>query len=351
MLIYLSLLGLSALFALAPPKSQIGLGLGLSFLAFGLIYTLVAGLRFEIGGDWFSYQAMFDYIRTTNLREGLEVTDPAFAILLSVSSGLGTGIYLANGFCAAILFFGVVRAARQTREPWLAITVAVPYLLIVVGMGYVRQAAAIGLILAATDAVRRDRVGMTLLFLLLSFSFHSPAVVAWPLFALALANRNKLRIFLLASLGSTVMLALFSTALTEFSAGYIGDRYESGGALIRLLMGLVPSIILLVNYRRFDVGGRARSVWIGFALANLAAAVAFQLSPSSTAVDRIALYFTGVQLVTFGSIGQLMGFSRRSGVILRLLVILYALAVLLIWLLYATHASSWTPYKSILTFL
>ena len=118
---------------------------------------------------------------------------------------------------------------------------------------------------------------------------------------------------------------------------------------MRLLMGFIPSLLLLLTVRRFDIGGRARSIWIGFALANVAAMMGFFLSPSSTAVDRIALYFTGIQLVTFGSIGDLLGFSLKSRTILRLLVIAYATAILLVWLLYATNASFWVPYKSVLT--
>lgn len=200
MLIYFLLLGAAALFALAVPTSdgqRVGLNQTLAFAAFGLFYFLVATLRYEIGGDWFPYLVMLDDVRTGALGETRAWTDPAFGLLLVLSSAVGGGIYLVNGICALILFYGVVRVAIQTKEPWLALTVAVPYLLIVVGMGYVRQAAAIGLVLAATDAVRRERPSRAIVQLGVAVMFHSTAIVALPLFAMALANRNKLRILIL----------------------------------------------------------------------------------------------------------------------------------------------------------
>lgn len=352
MLIYQIMLGVAALLALFMHRSDVQMrstGQAFSLAIFGLFYSLVAALRSEVGGDWFAYLYMLGTIRLGGIEEAVTATDPGFGLLLYLSNGLGTGIYLVNGVCSAILFYGVARAALQTREPWLAVAVAVPYLLIVVGMGYVRQAAAIGLVLAAVDAVRRERTSRALGMLLGATLFHSTAIVTWPLFAVAFANRNKLRYLLVSTAGAVGMWYLILNRLGEFGEDYLGDAYESGGALVRLLMGVFPSLLLLVSVRRFNVGGRARSVWIGFAIANILALVGFFLSPSSTAVDRIALYFTGVQLIAFGSIGDLLGLSLRSRTLLRLLVLAYAAATLLIWLIYATNASAWVPYKSVLT--
>jgi hypothetical protein len=352
MLIYQIMLGVAALFALLMHRADVQVrspGQTLSLALFGLSYSLVAALRSEVGGDWFAYLYMFGTVRLGGLNEAFTATDPGFGLLLYVSNGLGTGIYLVNGICSLILFYGVARSALQTREPWLAVAVSVPYLLIVVGMGYVRQAAAIGLVLIAVDAVRRERIPRAIGMLVGATLFHSTSVVTWPLFAVALANRNKLRYLLFSTVGVVAMWYLILNRLGEFGEDYLGSSYESGGTLVRLLMGVIPSMLLLVSVRRFNVGGRARSIWIGFAVANLLALVGFFLSPSSTAVDRIALYFTGVQLVAFGSIGDLLGFSMRSRAILRLLIIAYATATLLVWLLYATNAGAWVPYKSVLT--
>ena len=43
--------------------------------------------------------------------------------------------------------YGLFRICRQQPNPWLALVVATPFLIIVVGMGYTRQAAAMGFLM------------------------------------------------------------------------------------------------------------------------------------------------------------------------------------------------------------
>ena len=71
------------------------------------------------------------------------------------------------------------------------------------------------------------------------------------------------------------------------------------------------------------------------------------LITSSTAVDRVSLYFSVIQLVFFANISQLLRFSGRMELFGRLLVAGTAVAVQLVWLVFATHADSWVPYKTI----
>ena len=85
------------------------------------------------------------------------LTDPFFGIINWVSAQFDLGVYLPNGIACLLLGYGTVRAAQLTRDPWLGVLIAVPYLLIVVGMGYVRQGAAIGMILIAIATLDRAR--------------------------------------------------------------------------------------------------------------------------------------------------------------------------------------------------
>lgn len=355
MLVYWLLLAFPALMALAFPmrreRAVLGAGQILTMAAFVLFYTLVSLLRYEIGGDWVAYVAMYDQARALSLGSGLFFTDPAFGLLLWTSGALGLGIYPVNALCSLLLAYGTVRVALRTREPWLGIMAAVPYLWIVVGMGYVRQAAAIGLILMAIASLSNGRSIRTLVQLALALAFHSTSIVVWPLFAFALANRNKLRILLISTIGAAVFQSLLLARLTQFEAGYIESAYESSGALVRVLMGLLPSLLVLLRWRAFETPARARILWLGYALANVVAFAMIILSVSSTAVDRMALYFSAIQIVMFGNIAALLGASPRTALLVRVLVVAIAIAVQLVWLIYATHADSWVPYKSILAYL
>jgi hypothetical protein len=196
MTLYWLLFSIPAIMALTYPvhseRDHRSVAQGFAFMAFLTCYFLIALLRYETGGDWKTYVEMFEDMRGDTLGYALQSTDSLFGLLNWVSAQLGTGPYLVNGVCSWFLGYGTVRVAMRMRDPWLAVLIAVPYLLIVVGMGYVRQAAAIGLVLIGLDSLDRSKPFQTLLFLVAAIGFHSTAVVVVPLFAWALTRRYKI---------------------------------------------------------------------------------------------------------------------------------------------------------------
>lgn len=351
MIEYWLLFAYPALMALAypaqAPRGQPVRGQGLAMWGFVLIYTVLGGLRFETGGDWLTYDEMFEDMRVDTLGYALTRTDALYGLLNWLSAQLGTGIYLVNTVCCFILGLGVIRVARTFREPWLAVTIAVPYLLIVVGLGYVRQGASIGMMLIALASLDRARTMRTVLQLALAVGFHSTAVIAFPLFILALTRRQKALSLVGAVVGAALFLFVLMPRLNLLEAGYLDAEYESGGALVRILMGLLPGALILARWRFFPASDRVRSVWLMIAAANALALVGLVVLPSSTAVDRIALFVSVIQLAAFGEIRDLSGMAQRATLLLRLLMIGLAAAVQTVWLVFATHAEFWVPYNAI----
>lgn len=351
---YWLLLAFPALAALAAPTRreghQIGLGFGLMLGAMVLGYTLLALLRYRVGADWSAYARMYEFASTSDLAGTMRIADPLFATLLWLSARLGLGIYFMNGLCGFLLVYGVCRVSVRMREPWLAVCAAVPYILIVVGMGYIRQAAAIGTILIALASLARGRTYLAVAQLVVAALFHSTSVLVWPLFALAIAHRNRLRLTLVITGGALGFYFLVTRLLNQFSNVYFQAEYESSGAIVRILFSVAASLLLLVRWRSFAVGERVRVIWLGMATANLVCFVALFVSSSSTAIDRISLYFAPVQILVYGNLPQFLGFSRRTGFLIRFLALATIVAVQLVWLVFATHADKWVPYRSILMF-
>ena len=355
MFIYWLLFAIPAGMALAYPVRSQRYGYGpaqaTAMLAFMVFYVLLGALRFEVGGDWDTYDAMFIDIKTEALSYAMTSTDPLYGALNWISAQLGTGIYLVNGICCALLGYGTISAALRFREPWLAVLIAVPYLLIVVGLGYVRQGAAIGLILMAVANLDRSRPMRTIGYLLLATGFHSAAALAFPVFSWALVRRNKVLAVFGTLAASAAFVFLLAPRIDAFQQGYVDAEYDSGGATVRVMMGLLPSLLILVRWRAFEASPRVRSVWLLMGLANVAALIGLILSPSSTAVDRIALFFSVIQLAVYGEFRSLAGISDKLVLLTRLMLIGVAAAVQSVWLIFGTHSIYWVPYKSILQFL
>ncbi len=81
-------------------------------------------------------------------------------------------------------------------------------------------------------------------------------------------------------------------------------------------------------------------IWRAFAWTSLGLLVLLVVSPSSTAVDRIALYMIPLQLIVLPRVVALF----QSPQVARLILIVYAAAIQFTWLNFAAHASYWVPY-------
>lgn len=349
MLVYWLLLALPALMAIAYPVQAQGqvrrLGQEYGFVAFLLVYTLLGALRYQTGGDWANYELMYDDIRLDSLGYSLTATDPLFGILAWIDGQIGAQLMLTYGVCCFLLCLGVVRVARRFDEPWLALTIAVPYLLIVVGFGYVRQAAAIGLVLIAVDSLGRANVLRTGLYLLGAMLFHSSAIVTVPLFAFSIAGRHKLLALAVSLVGIAGFLLIFAPRLETFQSGYIDADFESTGAATRVAMGAMPAAFVLLFWKRFAPALETRNLWLLVALANMALVAALVITSASTAVDRIALFFSVIQMAAFGEFRRMIGAGPRSALVLRLVLIAVVAVVQAVWLLLADNSNFWIPYR------
>jgi hypothetical protein len=353
MLIYWVLFGTAMAMCLLhragkPVMGEPGAGERIVIWVFALLYVVVGGFRLEVGADWRSYLWMYTQISYSSLGNAVIYTDPLFGLLNWISARLDFGVYFVNLVVCAILVSGVIRMARSTRDPWLAILIAVPYVLIVIGFGYVRQAAAIGMLLHAIVALEQRRRLRTIIYLVLAAGFHTTSLVVAPFFLIAISKRIDFYAILLFGLATLAFFLLLEPRLDTLEARYIVAEYQSQGTLVRLLMSALPAALLLIRWKHFELRGPSRPVWLLIAIASLAILAAYVISPSSTAVDRIGLYFSIIQIVVFGELLYLINFKQRDALYIRVMAVALAIAVQTVWLTSADHLRYWVPYQSIL---
>ncbi len=120
----------------------------LALLIYGILLAIMVGLRHEVGGDWTTYIAHLENTIQLSWFEGITLKgEPAYGLINWISIQIGAGVYGVNFICAFIFVFGLISFSYASPQPWLALSVAVPYLVIVVAMGYTRQGVAIGLVM------------------------------------------------------------------------------------------------------------------------------------------------------------------------------------------------------------
>ncbi len=317
-----------------------------AWVAVGFVLTLLIGFRYEVGGDWFNYFHYLDDVAGLMLDEVILNSDPGYQVLNWLSLELDLDIFGVNLMAGAIFAIGLVFFCRSLPRPWLGLAVAVPYLVIVVSMGYARQGVALGLAMLGLVALGKGATGRFVLWVMLAATFHKTAVLLLPLAALAAAQNRFVAIAW--GVGS---LALGYWLFLEDSVGnlyknYVEAEYQSSGAMIRLAMNLVPAVVLFVWSKKFKFTEGERRLWLLFALISLALFGVFLVSPASTAVDRIALYMLPLQLVVFAHVPDVLSDESETDVSVPLLGVLgfYGL-VQFVWLNFADHAFAWVPYR------
>lgn len=317
---------------------------GLSLMAMlGLIgMTLMIGLRYDVGGDWEAYEFIFKRAGLRTLDQTFAQGDPAYAFLNWLAQQVGGEVWLVNLVCGALTVWGVAALARREPQPWLSLLLAIPYLIVVVAMGYTRQAAALGLLMVGlAGLLRNGSIARLVCWTVLAALFHKSAIICLPLVAFTGQRGKFVDLVLLASAGIALYTILLQDSIDLLVKNYIGARYSSAGAAIRISMSLLPSLIFLLFRRRLGFDEAEDKLWRNFSFVAIGATVALLLSPSSTAVDRVALYLLPIQFVVLARIPGVL-VSRSLG---TLLVTAYSAAVLFTWLNFAVYADKWIPYR------
>jgi hypothetical protein len=313
-------------------------------LAFSALLLLI-GFRHEVGADWSAYEeSVAEQFNEPFLAVG-KTGDPAYSLLNWIGANIGGGIYLVNLVCAGLFSWGLITFSRHQTRPWLAIAVATPYLITVVAMGYTRQGVAIGLAMVAMTALQQGSIFRFLLWLFAAALFHKTAVILAPFAILVGSHRWYISVPTVGLAAGIMFVLLLQEAADGLVQGYILAEYESAGAAIRVTMNATPAAIFLLLRSRFGLSTIQRRFWTWMALGGIAFVGLLWVSPSSTAVDRVALYWIPLQLFVFSRLPDVVGRPGRRNTGWVWIVLAYSQAVLLVWLLFATHSFAWLPYR------
>jgi hypothetical protein len=341
-LIYWALFGFFAVGSLFAQSGQLQ-PRSRPFLALGAVITaLLIGLRYRVGGDWDTYDYWFSYAGRGDLGRVLKFGDPAYQVLNWAAAHAGFEVWTVNLVCGAIFAWGLWRFCKSQPEPWLAFAVAIPYMVIVIAMGYTRQAVALGIIMAGLASFDRNSSTVRFaIYVAIAALFHKTAVVAFPLVALANPRNRTLNLLIVAATSVLLYDVFLGDAMEQFVEHYIKTRYSSQGAGIRVGMTLVAAIVLWIGRGQLALTDTESRLWRNFAIAAVAALVLLFVLPSSTAVDRMSLYIIPLQLAVLSRVPLATG-SLMGG---RAVVLGYSALVEFVWLNYAQFAKAWVPYQ------
>jgi hypothetical protein len=305
------------------------------------VLALFIGLRDEVGGDWGTYADQFEFLRDVDFIDALKFNDPFYYGMNWIAAQIGLDIHAVNLVCAAILMAGVFRFCQSLPNPWLALLVAVPYLLIVVGMGYTRQAVALGLVMFGLVSFSRGRTLSFVVCVVIGAMFHKTAALLLPIAGIASSNRRVWSIVWVVAACAMAYYVLLQSESNAMWNVYVTEKVESQGAIERVLMNVVAALPLLRFRHRLLDAPHTRRLWMIFAWLSLAC---LPIVPfASTAVDRMALYLIPMQLMVFSRMPNLTG-NTAARTVMVVGIVLYYATVQAVWLNFAFQRDYWVPY-------
>jgi hypothetical protein len=314
------------------------------FIVF-LVLVLFIGFRHEVGGDWSTYLDSLEFAKDETIYITLSVNDPGYQMLNWIGANVGGGIYFVNFICAIIFTYGLIEFCKHQASPFLSLVVAFPYLIMIVAMGYSRQGVAIGLAMLALSALVLNKTFKFASWILVAMLFHKSAIILLP-FLIFIKNKKRLINFFGIAIIFILSFFLFiSERLDDLNNGYLVSEYDSSGALVRVLMNALPSCFFIYYRKRFRMNETQQTFWLWMSFASIAFLGLLWISPSTTAVDRIALYWIPLQLIVWSNMPNVLGVKDGRNVLYSLSVIFYSSIVLFVWLFYAENSSYWIPYK------
>lgn len=323
---------------------------GLFFLLVCLVYWVLVAFRFQVGMDWDNYILIQhgDYVLpNVHLGDIIARREPGFGLLSWFAAKIWGGIILVNVVSAAVFCTGFFLFARRCPEPFIAIVVATPLLVIAFAMSGVRQAIAIGIICALFASWDRRsliaRVGMVLLASL----FHFSAVFVLVFIALAARLQPLVRAAALGAVFLLIALTIYidPTAVSAYSELYVSGqrKLEAPGAIAHVGVIASAALVYLMNRRRWARFVGRDPLQTQLAIAALLS-VPFVIV-SSVGAYRFALYLWPVAMYVWSGVPRMIA-TRPAQTFYRFLIVIASTTMLWGWLTFANNASAWRPYKS-----
>jgi len=342
---YWSLFAIFAVGALTNRTGAAGRVHNWGMLVFAVVaMALMVGLRFEVGPDWEPYLSIFKRWARSDLATAIVHEDPGFYSMVWAVHRLKLGIWALNSFSAAVLAIGLIAFAKRQPNPWLAVAVAVPYLVIAVAMSATRQSIAIGFILLALAAFARQAPYRFIFWTSCASLFHASAFLMLLVASLSY-TRNRTQSILLLCVVSVPAYFLLSGSFETYIERYSNVDIQSEGTIYRVLMNFFPAIFLLSNLTKFVPETYQKSLWRNLAVISVVCLPILLVVPSSSALDRISLYVIPLQILVLARLPQVVAKDPNDIPLHTLAVLAYLALVMFVFFHFSNHAVYYVPYR------
>ncbi|WP_180033616.1 EpsG family protein [Acinetobacter sp. YH12233] len=321
------------------PLSKIFFFLFLIFLIFFI------GFRYEVGGDWENYFSIYKDFKYLGFTEAMFIMDPGYSFLNLLGNYLNIReIWFVNFISSIIICVFIFLSFVKLEKYWLCMLIYFPYHILVVSLGYTRQAIAVAILVYAFIFLLNDKRYQFIFFLLVASLFHKTAIV-FMLFYPILYLKNKRLLMVIYQFCSLIFVTfiVYMSSISDRSIYTTNDVVTSSGALMRLTLHFIPLVFYLF-YRKVFFKSKYLILDYFFLLILYCTAMSFVYS---TLADRFNVYLIFFDLYVLINIYK--NFYAINKKIIVLFLTLFYTGFIGTWLLNSEIVKiAWIPYKNYL---
>ncbi len=318
-----------------------------------IFFLLILGLRFEVGGDWFNFLANYEQLDSGIWNDNIyfQASEPIYDIVLKLSRTFDLSLAGLNIVLSFLLLSSIFLISFQFNNPLLAIIIAIPYILVVFGMGYINQSTAFAFIIFGIFYFLRNEQIKSLVFVLISIGFHYSAIVFLPIYIIKYISGKKINLSFLQIIIILLSLLFFFIVLLFFFDQYYGiykyylnpNLYTSHGAYIRLIINALVFILFFLFYSDLNLSIEEKIIYF-YTFTIFIICFTLLVFQSSTGADRLNLYVLFIQIFLLPKIIELKIINNLKAITSTIVIIIYGF-MLVFWLEFANHKNAWVPYQ------
>ena len=272
-----------------------------------IIVFFIAAFRYDVGCDWGAYALHYEFHAQQSIFE-LKATEPAYWALLTLIKNAGLPFETLMLATSSIFFSGFYFLLRTQPNPMTILAISFPVLIFALPMSAIRQAAAMGFLMAGFVYLLRGKVLIYCAFVVAGFLFHTSAII---FLLIAPAVRYGVSFRNLMFFSPILLFVTYRISLLE-GVGVGADRYlvltdgnNAFGAPFRTILlslsGLFFLVFLRKKWRRENPSDYGL-ILIGASLLLVTFPLSFIIPTIS---DRFGFYFIIFQAMIFARLHHL----------------------------------------------
>jgi len=358
MIVYLIPLFLLSLFSCLEDKPKYQTILKNKYFSFIIFFLLMffIGLRNQIGCDWESYVYNFKFNSSLSwgdltISRSQNIFDVGYTILSKlISYKFGFSVLI---FTISILFtVPLFLFCCQIKRTYLSLLISYPYFIVVVGMGPIRQSAAIGCMIMSIIFLSQYKNNLLFISSIISSLFHVSGMI---FISLAFLNFNKstnkifYRITKLIFIAGILVLAIYNfewvaEKLSFYLKHYPGSS-KAKSAIVIWLINFFPMALYITNISKFNFSKTFNKVCIFFFGFEIIMLITIFLN--NIIAYRFILYCFPITIYIASHLPDVKISKVRSDFIIYFIISL-SIFSLIFWMKYARHSYCWLPYQNLL---